>query len=155
MALYLGNTKISGITIPQKQIEVDDELSLESVNPVQNKVVTTALNNKSDTDLSNISSNAKTVISNNVMPKTSNFDNITPKTSGSWYTAPANGWYLINISSSGGGYAKVTWEDGFWLCHNYPSAQMNVNFTVPVSLGTKIQVNFQNGSISGFRFYYC
>lgn len=40
MAIYLGNTKISG-----SGVQVDDTLSNSSTNPVQNKVITNALSN--------------------------------------------------------------------------------------------------------------
>lgn len=48
MALYLGNQRINATTIPNKTVTIDNELSTTSENPVQNKVITNALNNKAD-----------------------------------------------------------------------------------------------------------
>lgn len=51
MALYLGNRRISATTIPNKTVTIDNELSTTSENPIQNKVITNALNNKADVNI--------------------------------------------------------------------------------------------------------
>lgn len=61
MSLYLGNQKISAMTMPNKTITIDSELSTESENPVQNKVVTTALNNKLNADASNLTTTGQKI----------------------------------------------------------------------------------------------
>lgn len=115
------------------------------------------LDNKADIDFSNISSTAKEVISTNAMPS-ANYDLVQAGASGTWYTAPANGWYFVNFStgSGGGDYSRVDWEDGMWLAKNIAGALMNVSWMIPIRKGAKIQLTFgSNAGISSFRFYYC
>lgn len=61
MSLYFGNQKISAMTMPNKTVTIDSELSTESENPVQNKVITTALNNKLNADASNLTTDGQKV----------------------------------------------------------------------------------------------
>ena len=86
MSLYLGNQKISAMTMPNKTITIDSELSLESENPVQNKVITTALNNKLNANASNLTTDGQkvfdgqwvssrlTLVSNETYPTTTNIE---------------------------------------------------------------------------------
>lgn len=138
-------------------ITVDSALSDSSTNPVQNKVINDALGDKADTDFSNISNTAKEVISTNAMPSAT-YDLVQAGASGTWYTAPGNGWYFVNFStgSGGGDYSRVDWEDGMWLAKNIAGASMNVSWMIPVRKGVKIKLTYgSNAGISGFRFYYC
>lgn len=78
MSLYLGSQRITALGIGNKSIDIDDELSLESENPVQNKVLTATLNNKlnsSDYIIdSNLNSTSVNPVQNKVIyPSLSNY----------------------------------------------------------------------------------
>ena len=107
-----------------------------------------------DTNLSNISTTGKGVITNLAVPSTK-YDTVTAQASESWYTAPADGYYFLNISASGSGYARVDWEDGLWQAKNMPSTDLNVSWIIPIAQGIKIKVTYTASSITMFRFYYC
>ena len=109
-------------------------------------------------DLSNINSTGASAITTLAMPSAT-YDVVTPLASGGQYTAPADGYYFINLSSSStssGGWSRLNWEDGLWLAKNVSMSDHNMSWIVPIRKGVKLQVSFSGGvSISMMRFYYC
>lgn len=112
MSLYLGSQRITALGVGNKSIDVDDELSLESENPVQNKVVTTALNNKLDSSDyivdSSLNSTSVNPIQNKVIyPSLSNF-----LSTGTTITVREDGQGDFTDIQSAFNYLEGKWSNG-------------------------------------------
>lgn len=89
-------------TTTKTQIQVDiDEIA-------------TDLNGKADVDLTNINNTGKTAIAHNAMPSDT-YETLTILSSGSEYTAPADGWF--SVVPNGGALGT-----GQWISLYYPNA---------------------------------
>lgn len=84
--------------------------------------------------------------------------NLTLGSSGATYTAPANGWVVIEKATAGTGqWISVYNNTGSGVGFNiaYYSSGYGIRISVPVSKGDEFQVNYSlTGSTSVFRFVY-
>jgi hypothetical protein len=137
----------------------DDEKDIATLidnNTLYNITDDTTTNNFADTDLSNVSDDAKILMSGMSMPSNT-YTDLTLGTSGSTYTAPANGWYNIG---------KVANNTGEWIdinnttSHYYISDQSQQNsktirLALPVKVGDVVKISYSlTGSTNFFRFIY-
>lgn len=121
--------------------------------------VTTDLNSKADTDLTNCTNQGKIFISGNAMPSSA-FINLTLGASGSSYTAPSNGYFYLNkVVGSDWYYTSLdvyTSSDTFLYsvfadCYRTSPATI----IVPVFKGQKVTVNYNASGVTNyFRFIY-
>lgn len=135
MALYLGKTKISSITIPEKLITIDSALSTESENPVQNKVIT-----------------------NYIIPA---LDNFIP--SHTTYTVEADGSGDFATIHDAIDFLQDKWSNGTVYIH-LGTGTFNISSTVDInfinmSLGLEIYGNGKDNTIinlttNGFFAFY-
>lgn len=108
-----------------------------------------------DTDLSNLSSTGKAVISNLSMPSNS-YSDLVLGASGSTYTAPVDGWYYINKGAGNAGYYLTLSND----TKGYLQFQVTGQFAgsllcalVPAQKNDVISVTYNaTGTTNMFRF---
>lgn len=119
---------------------------------------TIALNNKTDTDLANVTDTGTSTGAGWAMPSNS-YVNLTLGASGTAYTAPANGYYYWrgNVSNNGYPFAMYIDEngsDGFGVMLRSPDTSQ-VACYLPVKKNDVMKVQY-NGvkSTAYFRFYY-
>ena len=112
-----------------------------------------ALNDKADRDLGNLSSSARANLSSVGMPG-STYDSITVGASGSTYTAPENGWYIISSNKE---WAYIENNETGFCCSaisHSPSSVKAIGY-MPVKKGDSITLTYvSSGTINWFRFYY-
>ena len=109
---------------------------------------------KVDTNASNFTADGKSLISGWGMPS-SKFIDLTLGASGSTYTAPANGWYVLNKVSNGVGQYIVL--AGFGISSQAISAlsAQGLVCTLPVKKGDVCTVTYNTGGATqAFRFIY-
>lgn len=83
----------------------------------------------------------------------SRYIDLTLGASGTTYTAPANGWFTLNFTSSGTNgfiamYARIA------ASSTANSGRYGITAGIPVAKGENMSVFYGNGSADLFRFYY-
>lgn len=118
--------------------------------------IATDLNSKADTDLSNLNNTGKGIVSNYAMPS-STYDSLTLGSSGTSYTAPADGWFTV---------AKATTAENEYIVmintsnnvSMYTDSGGNLHWVrafVPASKGDQVTVEYYaGGATQYFRFVY-
>lgn len=95
-------------------------------------------------------------IAHNAMPS-DRFDNLTLGASGSTYTAPADGYFVICLRSTGSAYVSLR-PSGIIFTQINADSGKDLACYVPVREGQTVQAYYANASISQnwnyFRFYY-
>ena len=120
--------------------------------------ISTDLNNKADKDLTNsvgaLSSSAKEYFTKISFPS-DKYVSLTLGASGTTYTAPANGWFFINLAGGNSQYARfLNSENG--MAYQYGNNNTNTcSGCIEVKKGDVISVQY-NGTNSTvtFRFIY-
>lgn len=109
---------------------------------------------KANTSLSNLTAEGKSLASGLGMPSDKYID-LTPSAN-SKYTAPASGWFGINIkTTASNGWAILTNETSqinqhcMWALSNGGSSAH-----IPANKGDEISVNYGSVTVSKFRFVY-
>lgn len=140
MSIYKGDTLLVG-NIPNSANKDLSNLS----NTGQ-----AVLDNKTDVDMSNISTAGKIAITNIGYPTTTS-KTISLQSSGSSYTAPADGWVHITLALNLNGYVAV---NGVYSQSGTANGGYSSVF-YPVSKGETFTVVYSNrASTPRFRFYY-
>ena len=128
------------------------------INKIKNSV-TTDLNGKADTDLTNITDSAKVMISGLGMPSDT-YTDLTLGASGSTYTAPADGYFVllmntVNNTNMVVGLAAGVGRVGFTtvIPANNNLQSNNFGSFIPVKKGDAASV-FYSGVTSAFRFRF-
>lgn len=80
------------------------------------------------------------------------YEDLTLGTSGTSYTAPADGYYVVNFHYTGGGYSRFDWDDK-WIALN-GTADWNNPYIIPMKKGKVMTVSYSACSTNTFRFYY-
>lgn len=115
------------------------------------------LQNKANIDANNFSTVGKSFISGLGMPSNRYID-LTLGASGSTYTAPANGWYMIQMKSNGAGQYLQLYLAVHGLGFETHSVDRSntARLTVPVTKGKAIRIAYNFGSSEAklFRFIY-
>lgn len=113
------------------------------------------INNKADINLSNLSEDGKSLIANYSMPSNRYID-LTLGASGSTYTAPANGWFIINkIAGSDCYYCALTNNNTgeYDFRGDYRTSPCTPR--VYARRGDVIKAEYNaTGALTYFRFYY-
>ena len=118
-----------------------------------------SLAGKANTDLSDISSLAKNTVSGLSMPS-GVYDNLTLGSSGAQYTAPANGYFYIDKTSSAAGqyvyFGDSTDAAPGESCGSASYANnYHCSLLRPVKKGTKVKVYYTAAGVTNyFRFIY-
>lgn len=115
------------------------------------------ISNKAEIDLSNvstISSNTSSLISGLGKPS-GKYVNLTLGESGTTYTAPANGWYSVNKSSTAASQWIYLLSSGVALMCRAVASSQEVACNVPVKKGEVVSVKYTTaGTTNHFRFVY-
>jgi len=116
--------------------------------------IATDLNGKADTDLTNVDNTAHIMIAGQGMPSKTKYTALSLGASGTNYTAPANGYFCIAITtnSTGGLYIYRGNNVRYGQSVLYSSGQWVESF-IPVNKGDKIAIQY-NGTPSGSYFYF-
>lgn len=117
--------------------------------------VMTDLNGKADVDLSNVKASGTSLASGWSMPS-SRYIDLTLGASGATYTAPANGWFVLDKRGNAGQYLRLGPSYGYFG-GNYTSNRSNEEcFSVcPVKKGDVVTVVYTtSGNTEVFKFYY-
>ena len=110
------------------------------------------LNGKADLDLANVNNTGTSRGASWAFPSTT-YDTLTQATSGTEFTAPANGWYVMNYNiTSNSGYAGLNIDGYAFVINGYQ--QWNAPYIYPVKKGNKIKLNYYGATMTLFRFYY-
>lgn len=114
--------------------------------------IATDLNGKADVDLTNVNDAGTSLAAGWSMPS-STYDDLTLGSSGSSYTAPANGWFILRgNSTTTNGWISIL---NRMLCNNPLSFQGGgLNAFVPASKGDSVNVSYSGFTKTYFRFYY-
>ena len=117
--------------------------------------IATDLNSKADVDLTNVNASGASLASGWSMPS-SRYIDLTLGASGATYTAPANGWFVLDKRGNAGQYLRLGPKYGFFE-GNYTSNRSNEEcFSVcPVKKGDVVTVVYTtSGNTEVFKFYY-
>lgn len=112
------------------------------------------INSKADTDASNFNTAGKSLLSGLGMPSGA-YEDLTLGASGTTYTAPANGWFVAQKSSSTSGYLRLNNDNnGLGYEIRTSSASTLIN-SIPVKKGQTVSVTYTlDGATTYFRFIY-
>ena len=117
--------------------------------------IATDLNGKADTDLTNVTSQAKAMMSTMGMPS-SKVIGLTIGASGTTYTAPANGWYCVRGAwSSRSGFLRL--NNGYNLISYAQTGAEGAAdgcCNLPVAKGQQITLEYSGNTIWWFVFIY-
>lgn len=137
---------------------VDSSLSSSSENPVQNKVINTAVNNLADKNLSNLTDAGKIVSAKMSMPSNT-YEDITVGVSMAELTAPSDGWVVVTGESSAQGqylglYKKV---GETLICfsgvHSRATGDRDT-VNIPLAKGDTFAISYTYDSITSAKFFY-
>jgi len=118
--------------------------------------ITTDLNGKADTDLTNTTDSAKVLMSGMGMPS-NKYINLTLGASGTTYTAPANGYFIFGKRCSANNQYLGTYSDGLYSRIEVWGQSGNYCSTgiIPVKKGQAVKVTYSAGGDGDFaRFIY-
>lgn len=112
--------------------------------------------NFANKDFSNIDDTAKITIAHNAMPSEA-FDELTVGASGTYYTAPADGY----VTSSGTNATSGTWSfvelsgaNGVQSRSLASSGALTMRVFIPLRKGERFSLNYQNANNLELRFRY-
>lgn len=145
MSIYLGNNLIA----PNQSNAANKSLSnLDSTGQ-------SILNSKADTDLSNTTDQAKILMSSMGMPSDTYID-LTLGASDSQYTAPANGWFCLNMSTNAvAQYINMqNVSTGFSVEGGNPASGNWIRLTLPVLKNDVVLIGYSANEVKLFRFFY-
>ena len=114
------------------------------------------LANKANVEMDNLSVSGKSLVSGWSMPS-NRFIDLTLGASGSTYTAPANGWVILNKAATGIGQEIRLINQLNQLCGYAISASNNASLDtkIPCRKGDPILVYYSaSGSLANFRFIF-
>lgn len=125
-----------------------------SYNDLSNKPTIPDVTNKANTDLSNITNTGTSTAAGWAMPSSS-YDTLTVGASGTYYTAPANGFFC----ASGVGTSSSMWielvTNNNGLCNGvYGTVNWDYKIYLPVRKGKQVKLNYNAINFDFFRFYY-
>ena len=124
---------VANVTKPSMQIDIDN--------------ITTDLNGKAETDLTNVTDSGKILMSGMNLPSET-FISLPLGPSGQTYTAPANGWVQFTQAFTGGTssvYVAAVNSNSDGLCMNSVysgSGNSTLNAYLPVSKGQQFKVEY-------------
>lgn len=145
-------------TLASIDLTVDDELSPTSEHPVQNKVVTNALNGKADKSLSNLTDAGKIVSAKMSMPSNT-YEDITVGVSMAELTAPSDGWVVVTGEASAQGqylglYRKV---GKTLICfsgvHSRATRERDT-INIQLAKGDTFAIAYTYDSVTSAKFFY-
>jgi hypothetical protein len=122
--------------------------------------ISSALSNYANTDVNNLTSTGKNTIADLAMPG-SYYEDLTIDVTGTSYTAPNNGWFIIGIDNSTDGIQAFNNNTNLGytatpLATSLPSATFGSILSVPCKKNDEITVRYSGSStnVTLFRFIY-
>lgn len=99
--------------------------------------------------------NLKSIMSNCAMPSNT-YEDLTLGASGSSYVAPADGYVMVNMTSTAANQQLlINVNTGLSSSKNFStSSGQNINVWIPISKGATFYVTHWNGTVNFFRFVY-
>ena len=121
--------------------------------------IATDLNGKADVDLTNLDSLGKTRVANYAMPSSSKYVNLTFSTTGTFYTAPADGWVVMAGTLQANGRIRLTNETSRLIngCICTSASSQYDGACIPVAKGQTFTVYWNNITTDEsllYRFVY-
>ena len=116
----------------------------------------TSLNGKLNTDVSNIAAAGKSYVSGLGLPNLAKYKDLSLGSTGSTYTAPANGWVVFGKQSTDGlQFVLLSKDNNPWSIAWAAYSQWNLFVYIPVKKGEIFKANYTaGGATQMFRFYY-
>lgn len=148
MSLYLGTNLVAGTP----DITGKANTSLNNLDSTGQAVI----DGKVDLNAANLSTAGKSLISGLGMPS-SKYDNLTLGTTGTQYTAPANGYFIINYGNVPAlqYFRMINNAKGYSVTNHSGSVTFRIDLVLPVLKGDIMQCDYNaTGTIECFRFYY-
>lgn len=123
--------------------------------PFDIDAIITDLNGKADTDLLNVSDTGNVQMAKASMPS-NKYVNLTLGASGTHYTAPANGWFLLRKDSTGVHQElRLTNISNQLVGYTVATGNLALGASVPVKKGDQVDVYYSaEGTLEFFRFIY-
>lgn len=116
--------------------------------------IATDLNNKAGTDLANVTDTGKILMSGMGMPSDT-YVNLTLGASGSTYTAPANGYFLLRKAATAAGQYLYIGSNRLFVSNRAVSSSDTMELYLPVVKGQIVDIHYDlRGSTGQFRFIY-
>lgn len=135
--------------IAQTYVDLADK-TLSNVNSIDsNSAVKTALDGKANINLANVNNSGTSRGASWAMPSTTNVE-LTLGASGATYTAPANGWFTLRLTSKGGtGEAWVIVSSSASALsvrdsnyHTNTTTELGLYCSIPVKAGNVISISY-------------
>lgn len=126
-----------------------------SSNDINIGALSEALNNKADLNLLNLSGAGKARVANLAAPS-SKYLNLTLNASGSSYTAPADGWFMLRRLSDTGQYTQIVdTKTNMMSLQVATNSNQVLSVNLPVKKGGTVTVSYNAvGNVQFFRFIY-
>lgn len=123
--------------------------------PFDIDAIITDLNGKADTDLLNVSDTGNIQMAKASMPS-NKYVNLTLGASGTFYTAPANGWFLLRKDATGVNQElRLTNNSNELVGYTVATGGLALGAIVPVKKGDVVNVYYSaEGTLEFFRFIY-
>lgn len=114
----------------------------------------TGIDAKANIDADNFTATGKSTLASYAMPSSKYID-LTLGASGATYTAPANGWYVLNKTSTGSNQRLAMLSGGCIVSVFSSASSQPLALMIPCTKGTKIEARYTvAGTTNEFRFYY-
>ena len=142
--------------IPNDRLNIDSAPTSASTNTVTSGGVYTALSGKADTDLTNVTDTGYIKMAGASMPSNT-YEDLTLGASGSSYTAPADGWFVLDKTTNGENQRFGFYNSALGLSTNAfcPVAGNAIRTFVPAKKGEQYIVTYDAGGTTNyFRFIY-
>lgn len=114
--------------------------------------ITNTLTKKVDIDAKNFSTSGKSLISSYAMPSNKYID-LALGASGTTYTAPANGWFMLATAYNGAHYITLDNQTSFVGCVTQQSSG-TIKQSIPAKKGDIIYVEYNTLTSFQFKFIY-
>lgn len=131
-------------------IKIEDNIISADIGEIR----TAELQNKANVDASNFTNTGKNYLSGLGMPS-DKYINLTLGASGSQYTAPANGYFLLAMRVGNGYYMRLrNINNEFFVEHSSHGTSNVPAINISVKKGDVVAVTYDFNEASSFRFYY-
>lgn len=153
---YATNTSLSS-GLATKQDAIGDLATIRSgASAGATAVQPGDLTSLADINLSNLTDNGKILGSGLGMPSET-YDTLTLGTSGTTYTAPANGYYYVDTISYDGNpafFVLINNTKSFTVQNQVYSSYGSIILLMPVTKNDSIEIQYGNIGTTAFRFIY-
>lgn len=131
----------------------DPQEPVEGVYWTEMLTLASVVNGFADVSLSNVNNTASILMAHNAMPSTK-YDTLTAGASGTTYTAPADGYFYLNLNTTTSGLL-YNQTNNLRVRSWVPSGGTNATqLFIPVKKGDVVKLAYGTGTVNSFWFIY-